>query len=294
MTKYVLEGGIDFFSELYNSLDDTHDSLDNIKSEQNNICLISQQLLVDKFVELDCGHKFNYIPLYNDIKNHKHKFNSMEGKSTHLKINEIRCPYCRSKSKCLLPYYEDLGLPKITGVNNLSNSYISQIQKCSYECNNPNYDEQITVDTSNAQMIFKCYNMGTQINYFDGQLCGENYGDEKCYCWKHKKQMVKKYKKEISDKMKEDIKLSKLQSKEKIKQEKINLKMNIKSNINTSDENIVLLTGVEKLLTGVENTIGCTELIKTGKNKNLPCKCVIFCENKCKRHFNLQNKKPIL
>ena len=58
MKKYNIEGGINFFDELYKSLDTTN-------VEEDNICLISNQVLVDKFVELNCGHKFNYIPLYN-------------------------------------------------------------------------------------------------------------------------------------------------------------------------------------------------------------------------------------
>jgi hypothetical protein len=59
MDKYKLEGGIDFFAELYKSLDIE-------ESDENNMCLITNQPLTDKFVSLNCGHKFNYIPLYND------------------------------------------------------------------------------------------------------------------------------------------------------------------------------------------------------------------------------------
>jgi hypothetical protein len=119
MTKYKIEGGVDFFSELYKSLDDDDDDKDN----EDNLCLISNLPLVDKYFKMDCGHKFNYIPLFLDTKNHKQKFNGMEGSSSRLSNIEIRCPYCRKKHKGVLPYYEELGLPKIEGVNNINPNY---------------------------------------------------------------------------------------------------------------------------------------------------------------------------
>ena len=85
--KYKVEGNIDFFSELYKSLD-----YDDCQPD-DNICLISNQPLIDRFVKLTCGHTFNYLPLYNDIINHKAKFNSMEATSGRLKQSQIRCPY---------------------------------------------------------------------------------------------------------------------------------------------------------------------------------------------------------
>jgi hypothetical protein len=42
-----------------------------------------------KFVKLNCGHNFNYIPLFNDLVNHKKKFNMMESNSGFLKKDEI-------------------------------------------------------------------------------------------------------------------------------------------------------------------------------------------------------------
>ena len=60
--KYIIEDGIDFFAELYKSLDDKE--LLEKTEEDNNKCLITNQPLTDKFVELNCGHKFNYVALY--------------------------------------------------------------------------------------------------------------------------------------------------------------------------------------------------------------------------------------
>jgi len=76
MSKYIIEGGVDFYNQLYKSLD--NDENEKIPNEENNLCLITNEPLNDKFVKLSCDHKFNYIPLFLDIKNHKTKFNYME------------------------------------------------------------------------------------------------------------------------------------------------------------------------------------------------------------------------
>jgi hypothetical protein len=115
MNKYNIEGGIDFFAELYKSLDNEESK--EKTEEDNNKCLISNQLLTDKHVTMKCGHKFNYVPLYYDILNHKNKFNHMESLRGKLNANQIRCPYCRKKQQGNLIYYEELGLQKVHGVN---------------------------------------------------------------------------------------------------------------------------------------------------------------------------------
>ena len=56
MTKYNIEGGIDFYAELYKSLDVEEE----LEEEDANVCLITNQPLTDKHVIMDCGHKFNY------------------------------------------------------------------------------------------------------------------------------------------------------------------------------------------------------------------------------------------
>ena len=180
MKKYIVEGGIDFFAELYKSLDDDEDN--NKTEEDNNKCLITNQPLTDMFVELSCGHKFNYLPLYNDVLNHKKKFNNMEGNATRLKQNELRCPYCRKRSTDLLPYYEDLNLPKVAGVNHIDSNYdgytdtiptSSYYKKCEYLTPNIHFNfnsENVTeVYKSNLNLedckYIKCSYMGTQIDY---------------------------------------------------------------------------------------------------------------------------------
>ena len=64
--KYNIEGEVDFYKELY---DFSNDNIEN--SNELNKCLITYSDLIDNFVELKCGHKFNYAPLYKDIYNYK-------------------------------------------------------------------------------------------------------------------------------------------------------------------------------------------------------------------------------
>jgi len=231
MNKYIIEGNINFYEELYKLLD-----IEENNEEDNNLCLITNQQLTDNFITLDCGHKFNYIPLFYDIKNHKQKFNGMEGSSTRLTNNEIRCPYCRNKHKGILPYHEEFGFEKINGVNisdpyvnNLSNIYLSNI-KCEYEIPNNNYNESIPESDINKKKIHcgSCY-YSQKISIYNKSNPGLpiTYGDNKYYCFKHKKDMIKIYKQQIKDKEKEE----KLKAKEEIKKVKLEEKQKAKEDI---------------------------------------------------------------
>ena len=64
----------------------------------------------------------------------------LETKSGSLKINEIRCPYCRHKQTTLLPYYENFNIEKINGINylDLTQNCNSSYNSCEYEYLNPN------------------------------------------------------------------------------------------------------------------------------------------------------------
>ena len=49
-----------------------NDNLENkIEDNDDNLCLISGDMLNETKIELTCGHKYNYIPLYNEIRNQK-------------------------------------------------------------------------------------------------------------------------------------------------------------------------------------------------------------------------------
>ena len=326
MKKYNIEGDIDFFSELYKSLDNVEN---NCKTEEDDkLCLITNQKLIDKFVKMECGHKFNYIPLFNDLVNHKKKFNNMEGTSTHLKMNEIRCPYCRKKSTGLLPYYEELGLAKITGVNYIDTNYNPDndldafYNKCYNHCEflapnvyfNPKSQNIIEFYKPNLNVedckFIKCKHMGTQINsHYSNFDIGIT--DEKYYCWNHKKLVINKYKKDKSDKAKEEAKLLKEKSKqlkketkEKEKEEKQKIKEELKKTVqlakmnkyaktpNNNHENDNVVIGISDVIIE-EHIVLCVEIIKSGPKKNLQCCLKIYKNNLCKRHYNLNNKNIV-
>ena len=278
--KYKIEGNIDFFSELYKSLDQEDDNNDD------NKCLITNQLLVDRFVKLNCGHSFNYLPLLHDIKNHKDKFNNLEGCHTKLKYNELRCPYCRKRQNELLPYYYDLYPDKINGVNCiipfLNYSVYHQADylfgDCCFKMD----------DGTNSCIIKKVY----------------NFDDGKTYCFTHCKIMTKQLIKDIGIKKKEDAKQGKLKEKEDAKQAKLKekedakqAKLNEKKNNTKNKKNKIAeiidlveqneIVGQNEIVEQneiISEHIGCVEILQCGANKGNKCGKSIFNNNLCKRH----------
>jgi len=119
--KYTIEDNIDFYSQINNNI---------IESNLDNTCLITGEPLVKHNQTLQCGHMFNYVPLYVYVKKSKYKFNYLE--HTPLKITQIKCPYCRNVQNELLPYIEEFNFPKIPGVNHLDEQYKSFLGRCEY------------------------------------------------------------------------------------------------------------------------------------------------------------------
>lgn len=105
-----MQNTADFNSELLKMLCEDDDKNDD------NICLISGVALEDNYVTLCCGHKFNYLAIYNEILNQKTVENYKEVQ--HLKKKELKCPYCRTIQQGLLPFYSNYpSVEKIEGVN---------------------------------------------------------------------------------------------------------------------------------------------------------------------------------
>ena len=78
--------------------------------------LISNNNLEVDCITLLCGHKFNYEPLFNEIKQQKNTFNNLE--ITKLRFNQLKCPYCRNVQNKILPYkFKYNNIPKIKGIN---------------------------------------------------------------------------------------------------------------------------------------------------------------------------------
>ena len=291
MNKYKIEGNIDFFEELYKSLDNEED-LD----EDTNTCLITNQLLTDKFIQLQCGHKFNYVPLFLDIKNHKQKFNSLEGNSTRLDNNEIRCPYCRNKHSGVLPFYEEFGYAKINGVNHYDPSVKGyqgySYKQCEYLSLNPIYDPSgnLPLETNKSNIgnvkFFVCYASGSKINIEESELNNDN----KCYCYKHKNLVIKAYNKKLSEKVKEEAKAKKMLEKQQAKEQKEALKEEKAKakELKKKNKNIVISVATDESK-ALEESTGCVEILKSGLNKGKPCGCNIIIDNLCNRHFKIKN-----
>lgn len=82
--------------------------------ESSEKCLISNELLTCNYITLECNHKFNYIELYNEVLEQKTKKMLDNSK---LKLNEVKCPYCRAITKNILPYLKYYNTKLIKGVN---------------------------------------------------------------------------------------------------------------------------------------------------------------------------------
>ena len=95
----------------------------------NNNCLISHEPLDDSKINLPCGHSFNYFPLYKEIYNQKKIKNVTE--IVYLKVNQIKCPYCRAIHNYLIPYREMEGVSLVYSVNS-PRKYVYYESKCEY------------------------------------------------------------------------------------------------------------------------------------------------------------------
>ena len=107
-------------------------SLLNEMSQNNQpvgkTCLITGAILEKPVIELDCGHAFNYKPLFEEVRNQKDdKLNNLEIQK--LAYYQIKCPYCRTIHNTLLPSLENE--EKIVGVN-WPQKYTMFLYKCSY------------------------------------------------------------------------------------------------------------------------------------------------------------------
>lgn len=265
MTKYNIEGGLDFYSELYGSLEETD-------CEEVMICLITNEKLVDRHVKMNCGHTFNYDPLYKDLVNHKMKFNNMEGSTGVLGKNEIRCPYCRSKQKGILPYYPELGFKRVEGVN----TACIPPPMCSFVWDNKDFDENCPENFVNPKTI-KCMHIGNNIINDDAK--------DVFYCAKHQKAVLSKHAKDLKEHQKQEKLASKLKKKEETALAKAFAK-------NMPEENAVIASNISIPIEYDPHL--CVELLKTGDRKGHQCSYnQVYGQTRCKRHHNLLIKKNL-
>lgn len=119
--NYKIEGNINFFSELQKKVDIP-------LQDDKDKCKITYQPLQHNSIELSCKHKFNYLPLYEEILQQKKFFSSLE--TCRLKSSEIKCPFCRCITHKLLPFIPLTNVKRVYGVNH-PKTYCMK----SYECN---------------------------------------------------------------------------------------------------------------------------------------------------------------
>ena len=218
--KYKLEGNIDFYSELYKSLEEEN-SLDD-----TNLCQITGLKLVDKFVTLQCNHHFNYDAIYTEICKQKFEFKTYNSESllpNDLKLWRksgcnyyIKCPYCRNIQFDLLPYYEDLPFIKKYGVNTDDVEYrvVDNMSHIAHQMHN------------SGSYVYKVYgyvfkkggcdkiivnSSGKHLPCYNSFVCKVD-GLEKSFCPCHIRDAVKEYKLQL--------KLKAGEEKQKMKEEK--------------------------------------------------------------------------
>ena len=105
--NYIIEDGIDFFAEL---------AKNDVNEDKSDACLLSGEPLVRNHITLPCKHRFNYRSLYHEVIKQKTVYNPND--NVHLRVNEMKCPYCRQITSKILPYIPCIqGVTKVKGVN---------------------------------------------------------------------------------------------------------------------------------------------------------------------------------
>lgn len=94
--KYNIEGGIDFYAELNKTNSDEEKGEED---KEDNKCLITRLPLTEGSVKMECGHEFNYLPLYNELVQQLKP--SICG---YARSGRIVCPYCRHSQQTFLPF----------------------------------------------------------------------------------------------------------------------------------------------------------------------------------------------
>lgn len=210
--EYEVEGGIDFFSQLKQMTTPGMASpaaANNTATAAEPRCLITDEPLRRDHITLQCGHKFNYVPLFKDVlfqkcsllpKNlssniittytttsnasasssasasalssaplsmnqaqtqkpgvHSVMYNSSYNlETTKLQYNEIKCPYCRTITPNILPYYPYPDVTKVKYVNVPPNLSLPGVS-CEYElssCNNTVFATNETASSCRSPCIY--------------------------------------------------------------------------------------------------------------------------------------------
>jgi hypothetical protein len=124
---YLAENNIDFYKLLSDA--------ENENEEDDELCMITKTKLTNTHIILDCGHRYNYLPLLKDMYTRlylSHDVKCLRG--IPLNVNKLECPYCRRMTNHILPFLKEEYDVKIYGLNSCMNEDIIQ------EVNIPFYD----------------------------------------------------------------------------------------------------------------------------------------------------------
>ena len=139
---------LDFKSALLDSLQ-TPPSVSSVPS-----CHITGDVLTFNAITLQCGHTFNYLPLYTDLCAQK----MVNSSSDHMSQG-ITCPYCRSRHPLLIPYVPLPGVQRIRGVNDIALQQLCQLcRKAGYVSEKglfcPNHHELLAQTWTSEMLTF--------------------------------------------------------------------------------------------------------------------------------------------
>ena len=223
MVKYIIEGGINFYEELYKSFDEP----DTTAEETNNLCQITGLPLVERFIELECKHKFNYSALYKEIYKQKFIFNtytcSTLTDSEQVKFKDakrdyfIKCPYCRNIQFTLLPYYHDMEHEKRYGINSLEmtqsdSNYLIKPKHNNYSFMSYGYT------FNNGTCCKVLGNVDGKDIYCSSKMSSPVVEMNKSFCYQHIRASVRDYKIEQKKKEKEEVKEALKKQKDEVKE----------------------------------------------------------------------------
>ena len=317
MAKYVIEGNIDFYDELYKSLGnntkDCNNENCNDGKEKVEFCQISGLPLSDNNITLECKHKYNYDTLYKEICKQKYVFRTYNLESLSKPDFQrfidaavdyyIRCPYCRHVQFTMLPYYENSGCEKRYGINSLvkehndTNYLIKTNVNSNYHYNAYGYTFLPgvcckVVDVKDGQNVFCTTKFSALVPMMNKSFCLNHIRPEVKQYNNEKKLLEKTQKKEQKLLEKEKEKEQKLLEKQKenaLKKEK--KKSQIKEKKNTIIKQNIQIGEFSTTTDNITNTT-CCSILKSGAKKGQQCGAKGKYNGLCARHLPtiLQNK----
>jgi hypothetical protein len=284
--KFNIEGGLNFYDELNKMLDEE----DEYDANSDNFCLITGQPLDIFCVKMNCGHNFNYEPLFKEIIIQKFIFKTyFSGLSNNeVKLLNgskifIKCPYCRSVQKNILPYYEELGLSNIYGVNTMdSQTYVNSLGIMCLTINR--YGKQFSIGKKCDFII----DSDSKIHCSCLYVCNLE-GTNKNYCSTHYNTSYKKYIKEQNAKKKTEEKQKLLEEKKKVNEAKLEAK-----NAERIAKGLKPLYTTKVETNGELNVELCIAILTSGLRKGHQCGNKKIDEKYCGRHnHKVKSKQPI-